>query len=305
MNDLSPIVLFVYNRPDHTKRTVDALSANKLANESVLFIYSDAAKNEKAREQVNAVRSYIKTVSGFKSVTIIEREKNGGLASSIIDGVTNVVNQYGKIIVLEDDIVTSPYFLTYMNNALDYYKDNEKVWHISGWNFPIDQQGLGDVFLWRNMECWGWATWKEKWLYFEKNVDKLISTFSPYDKYRFDVNGSCGNWQQVIANKKGKIDTWAIFWSATIYLNHGLCLSPTASLVDNIGFDGSGVHCGATSVYSVNILTKKNINPRVSVIEENELALKRIIHFNRKMKKILPIRVIKKIFRLFKNNVKI
>jgi hypothetical protein len=301
---IAPIILFVYNRPEHTRKTVEALSANKLANESVLFIYSDAAKNEKAVEQVNAVRSYIKTVSGFKSVTIIEKEKNWGLASSIIDGVTNVVNQYGKIIVLEEDIVTSPYFLDYMNKALDLYENESRVWHINGWNFSIDRQGLGDVFLWRSMQCWGWATWKDKWSYFEKNIDKLISTFTLYDKYRFNVNGSCSNWQQVIANKNGVIDTWAVFWSAAIYLNHGLCLSPTASLVENIGFDGSGVHCGATSAYSVNILTKKNIDPRVFVIEENELALKRIIHFNKGMKKILPIRIIKKIFRLFKKKGK-
>ena len=147
INQLSPIVLFVYNRPWHTQQTVEALQKNELAKESELFIYSDAAKSKEAEKSVNEVRKYIQTIIGFKKVIIIKREKNWGLADSIIDGVTKIVNEYGKIIVLEDDLVTSPYFLKFMNEALVFYKDKEKVWHISGWNYPIETNKLDDVFL--------------------------------------------------------------------------------------------------------------------------------------------------------------
>jgi len=113
------------------------------------------------------VRKYIHSINGFKKVTVVERDKNMGLADSIIDGVTTVVNQYGKLIVLEDDLVTSPYFLKFMNDALDFYQHEKKVWHISGWNYSITTNDLDDVFLWRLMNCWGWATWADKWQHYE------------------------------------------------------------------------------------------------------------------------------------------
>ncbi len=127
---LSPIVLFVYNRPWHTQKTIEALQKNELASESELFIYSDAAKNETAIHAVEKVRNYIKKTTGFKKITIIERDKNWGLANSIIDGVTTIVNQYEKIIVLEDDLLTSPYFLRFMNEALTFFKENSKLKNI-------------------------------------------------------------------------------------------------------------------------------------------------------------------------------
>jgi len=147
MDKLAPIVLFVYNRPEHTRRTVKALQKNKLAIESELIIYSDAHTNISVKEGTDEVRGYIKNIDGFKKVTIIERDKNWGLAASIIDGVTKIINKYGRVIVLEDDLVTSPYFLNFMNNALVFYENEDKVWHISGWNYPIDIDGLNDVFL--------------------------------------------------------------------------------------------------------------------------------------------------------------
>ena len=188
--NLAPIVLFVYNRPWHTKQTIEALQKNELAKDSELFIYSDAPKNKEAEKQVKEVRDYIKTISGFKKVTIIEREKNYGLAKNIIEGVTEIVNKYGKVIVLEDDLITSPYFLRFMNEALNFYENEEKVWHISGWNYPIDTNGLGDAFLWRLMNCWGWATWANRWKYYEKDVDKLIASFTKRDIKRFNLGQS-------------------------------------------------------------------------------------------------------------------
>jgi hypothetical protein len=298
---LAPIVLFVYNRPEHTRQTLEALAANKLANESELFIFSDAPKNETAVEKVQAVRSYIKTVQGFKSVHIVERETNWGLAKSIIEGVTEIINQYGKIIVLEDDIVTSPYFLKFMNGALDFYADKKKVWHISGWNCQINTDKLDDIFFWHVLDCWGWATWKNRWQYFEKNVEELISTFTRKDIYKFNINNSEDIWGQVLANKTGKINTWAVFWYATIFCNNGLCLNPTISFVKNIGFDGTGIHCGNSPVFSNTILSEKEITFGVIPIKENEVAVKRIIQFYRKQKRNIIIRIIDKMIRFLKH----
>lgn len=299
--DLAPIVLFVYNRPDHTRQTLEALSANMLAGESELFIYSDAPKNESVAVKVQTVRSYIKAVQGFKSVTIIERDKNYGLAKSIIEGVTEIVNKYGKVIVLEDDIVTSPWFLKFMNGALDFYEKEKKVWHISGWNCAVESSGLEDAFFWRTLDCWGWATWQDRWQYFEKDVDKLIATFPKKDIYKFNINNSEDIWGQVLANKAGKINTWAVFWYAVIFLNNGLCLNPTVSFVQNIGFDGTGVHCGGSSIFYNAVLSDKEIDFAVIEIKENKKAVKKIIQFYKKPKKNIIYRTINKIRRLLKH----
>jgi len=295
---LSPIALFVYNRPGHTQQTLDALSANFFANESELFIYSDAPKNQEAVESVQAVRSLLKTVQGFKSVTVIKREKNWGLADSIIDGVTSIVNQYGKVIVLEDDIVTSQNFLQFMNKALAYYENEKNVWHISGWNCLSETYGLDDAFLWRTLDCWGWATWKDRWQYFEKDVDKLIKTFPKKEIYKFNIHNCENIWGQVLANKAGTINTWAVFWYAKIFLNKGLCLNPTVSFVRNIGFDGTGVHCDKSSVFSNETLCEKDIDFSTISIKENKTALKKIVAYYKKKRKSLLIRAIKKIYSL-------
>lgn len=294
---LAPIVLFVYNRLDHTRQTVEALQKNELANESELFIYSDAAKNESALEKVNKVRKYIKTINGFKKVKIIEREKNWGLANSIIDGVTKIVNEYGKIIVLEDDLVTSPYFLKFMNEALEFYKDEKNIWHVSGWNYPISSEDLADVFLWRLMDCWGWATWADRWQHFEKNTEKTISEFTQDDINRFNIDKSENFWGQVLFNQEGKINTWAIFWYATIFKKEGLCLNPSQTFVENIGHDGSGVHCGESCSFTSNISMNNQIYFNTK-LEENSIAVERIKQFYKSQKKSFFVRVINKLSRI-------
>lgn len=300
MNNLAPIVLFVYNRPEHTRKTLQALQENNLAPDSELFIYADAAKNDLAQKQVNEVRELVDNVIGFKKTTVIKQEKNTGLANSIIDGVTEIVNQYGKVIVLEDDLVTSPYFLTYMNSALNFYRNNKKVWHISGWNYPINTTELGDTFLWRTMNCWGWATWSDRWECFEKNTDNLIENFSSENIRYFNLDGHEDFWGQVIANKEQKINTWAIYWYASIFKNQGLCLNPTETFVNNIGLDGTGVHCGVNTSYISKLNMKQGLDFETNV-EENVIALKRIQLFYKKMKKPTLIRAINKIARALIN----
>ena len=285
MNDLAPIVLFVYNRLWHTQKTVNALQKNDLVIDSELFVYSDNARDEKVQTDVDAVRAYIKTITGFKKITIVEQSKNKGLANSIIEGVTEVVNTYGKVIVLEDDLVTSPHFLRFMNDALSFYEKEKRVWHVSGWSYPINMESVGDVFLWRFMNCWGWATWKDRWQYFEKNVDKCIATFSKDDIYRFNLDGAEDFWSHVLANKKGRMNTWAIFWYAWIFKKNGLCINPRQTFVQNIGHDGSGVNCDDEDFFSSEMVQTYDVG-FISEITENDIVLTRVGEFYKKRQSV-------------------
>jgi GT2 family glycosyltransferase len=158
---LAPIIVFIYNRPEHTQKTLSALSANFLAKESILYIYSDGPKQNASETEKQIILETRKIALSEKwcgEIQFIQSDYNKGLADSIITGVTDVVSKHGKVIVLEDDLVTSPYFLTYMNDALVLYADKSTVWHISGYMYPLSPQGLMDAFFWRTMDCWGWAT---------------------------------------------------------------------------------------------------------------------------------------------------
>ncbi len=278
MTTYAPIALFVYNRPAHTRQTVEALLKNELAGESDLIVFSDAPKKPEAAEAVREVREYIRTITGFRSVCIVERDRNLGLANSIIDGVTSVVNEHGRIIVLEDDLVTSPYFLKFINTALEIYQDDEKVMHISGYMFPIDNADLPETFFLRTASCWGWATWDRAWQYFEKNPGKLISEFNVPAIQRFNMDGSNNFWAQVEQNADSLIDTWAIFWYASVFQKDGLCLHPRFSMVNNIGHDDTGEHCGKTDVFST-ALASKPVSDFERNIFESALAYARTKEF--------------------------
>ena len=247
----APIVLFVYNRLGHTKQTLEALLANKLADQSELFIYSDAAKSQNDEIKVKEVREYIKKISGFKKINIIEREKNFGLANSIIDGVTKIVNEYGKIIVLEDDIVTSPNFLQFMNNALDFYSDNKSIMSISGYMYPckISFSYKKDILLFNRFSSWGWGMWSDRWNLINFDIaanDKIFHDKNLQKK--FNVGGE-DLYNMLLLQLQGKINSWAIRTALTSALNDKVTVYPIKSLVKNIGFDNSGVHCGETHVY--------------------------------------------------------
>ncbi|MCM2351382.1 MAG: glycosyltransferase [Bacteriovoracaceae bacterium] len=287
MDQFAPIVLFVYNRPWHTQQTIKALQKNDFADKSNLIIFSDAPKSEEFALNVQEVRSYLKTITGFESVRIIERDNNYGLARSIIEGVSEMINQYGKVIVLEDDIVTSPKFLQFMNKALHFYQNEKMVWHISGWNYPIDSKELGDAFLWKTMNCWGWATWADRWKHFEKKPQILVKQWKTKQKRQFDLDGSGIFWNQIESNLRGTINTWAIFWYATIFQNNGLCLNPSVSYVENIGHDVSGVHCGIDNSFSVAQLNTQEMTTFPTNLVESTKAVKLIKKFYKNKKKSL------------------
>ncbi len=241
MIDLAPIVIFTYKRPWHTQKTVEALKKNELAQESELFIFSDGWKNENDKPKVLEVREYLKTINGFKKVTIIERDKNWGLAANIIDGVTEIVNDYGRIIVLEDDLVTSQYFLRFMNEALEMYKYEEKVASIHGYIYPIND--LPDTFFIKGADCWGWATWKEKWVIFEPDGKKLLEEVKRKNLAKeADFNGTYGFTKMLKDQIKGKNNSWAIRWYFSAFLRDMLTLYPGKSYVKNIGFGFDATH---------------------------------------------------------------
>jgi hypothetical protein len=276
--NLAPIVLFVYNRPYHTKQTIEALQKNELANKSELFIYSDAPKNIEAKKSVDEVREYIKGINGFKQVTIIEREKNWGLANSIIDGVTNIVNRYGKIIVLEDDLVTSQYFLKFMNEALEFYKDEENVWSITGFSYPlnISKKYKFSTFLYPRASSKSWAIWKDKWKKVEFDEKKIINLYSlkliqestkPYGKDLYNI---------FIKQLDKKLDSWAIRYVINQILKKGNTVYPICSFVDDIG-DNFGTHANNSLKHKVNICNKyiknftREYNQLISTKYENYL----------------------------------
>lgn len=241
----SPIVLFVYNRPEHTVRTVEALKQNPLAGQSDLFIFSDGSKSEFDYSKVSEVRAYLKEITGFKSISIFESDTNKGLSTSIISGVSIVFEKFDRIIVLEDDLVTSPYFLEYMNEALALYENDPSVGCIHGWNYLLDTSGMEEsTFFLPGADCWGWATWKNSWSLFEKDGSKLLLQLQNSNReYSFNRRNTMPYVQMLRDQIAGKNDSWAIRWHASLFLNGKFCLHPVNSLVKNIGLDGSGTHC--------------------------------------------------------------
>ena len=252
----APIALFTYNRPRHVSQVISALQKNLLASNSDLFIFSDAPKNKFEVEAVLAVRQYIETVNGFKSINVVKREKNCGLAHSIIDGVTSIVNKYGRIIVLEDDLIVTKNYLEFMNRALDKYENEEKIIQISGFMFPVELDSDEDSVFLPLITSWGWATWKSAWQLFDadaKGYEKVNSDIEL--RNRFNLNGAYDFYSMLQDQLAGKIDSWAICWQLSTFLYGGLTLYPTQSLVMNAGFDGSGTHR-----YEQGLLSRSSIN---------------------------------------------
>ena len=274
MNTYAPVLLFVYNRPAHTRQLLDSLRRNDLAAQSELYIYSDCYRSEKDKEAVEEVRRLVRKAEGFGKVTVIERSENWGLARNIIDGVTAQVKAYGKVIVLEDDLIVSPYFLRFMNEALEVYKDTEEVCHVTC--HMLDHKGeLPDTFLIRWCNSWGWGTWSRAWQYFESDGRKSLREIERRDLCRqFDLDGGFHFTQMLRDQIEGRNNSWFIRWYASLFLRDKLMLGTGRSLVDNAGFDGSGTHCNTmqlcTQTLSMNPIAVVPISP----VKENLLARK-------------------------------
>ncbi len=272
---LAPVVLFVYNRPEHTRQTLGALSRNTLADQTVLYIYADGPKpNATAEElkQISEVRQLIRSSKWCGEVHIKEQELNKGLADSIIMGVTETVNNHGKVIVLEDDIVTSPGFLTFMNNGLTFYKNEERVMHISAYFWPSLSIEADTLFV-QNAGCWGWGTWQRAWKKFDPDAQRLYDELvqqNEIENYKALMWGE--PYKQLMQNIERVKKTWAVKWNTSIYLNKGLCLHPNKSFVNNIGNDGTGTNQDVTDFYYCKNLAV-DIPVRAIALQNTEIDL--------------------------------
>lgn len=252
---LAPIILFVYNRPLHTRQTIEALLKNEEAKNSPLYIYADGPKDDATEEnklKIAEVRKYIHSVSGFSSVKITEQPINKGLDPSEIDAITEIIEQYGKVIVLEDDVIVHRYFIRFMNEALEYYKDNKKVNSIGSYNpnIPFINQIKQDVYAsYRTATC-GWATWLDRWSLCKWEKSYLLDKKHLCNRFKYNRGGGdlYDNLQHYL---KGLNDAWDARWQYSMYENNSVCIYPTKSLSYNIGFDGTGEHCG--------VITNENI----------------------------------------------
>ncbi len=256
----APIILFVYNRPLHTCKLLRSLLNNPFHEQSELFIYCDGPKtnaDEEMLQSIAEVRRIIRKEKWTLKVSIVEHKTNKGLADSIIEGVTDILKRYDKVIVLEDDLILSPFFLTYMNNALNMYSEEEKVMHISGYMYPVKGK-LPPSFFLGITTCWGWATWKRAWDFYIPSAEALLDGLEQSGRMsEFTFNGAAPFYNHLVANTTGHIKTWAIKWQTSVFLKNGLTLHPFPTLVLNTGNDGSGEHSDQTLIYDLQNLADK------------------------------------------------
>jgi hypothetical protein len=301
--ELAPVALFVYNRPETLSKTLESLKNNKLIKKTDIYIFSDGpTSNKRDKKKVYKVRKIIKDVKNLKIKKTIFYKTNRGLKKNIIEGINYVFKNHSKIIVLEDDLLVSPYFIKYMNRSLNFIKYKKKIWHVSAWNYPIKTnfKNLNDTFLWHNMNCWGWGTHKNDWNKLILDSNFFIKSFSNKQINFFNLDGNLNNWSQLTRNHQKKLYTWAIFWNATIFWNKGLCLNPVKSYVKNIGFDKNATNTLKYITQSENLNSNAKINfPKKQ--ETNQFYIKKIKSHIFLCQKINLIGFfINKIFNIFK-----
>lgn len=275
MKNLAPIILFVYARPEHTRKMIEALAKNTLAKESEVYIFSDNAKKSKDNEKVKEVREYINTIPKkdyFKKVTIIEAKENKGLANSVIDGVTEIINEKERAIVVEDDLISSKFFLEYMNNALEFYSKDESIWSISGYNLPIEipKEYEYDVYLGYRGCSWGWATWKDRWNTVDWEVKDYKKFKHSYVERKKINRGGPDMAQMLDAQMKGLCDSWAIRWCYEQSKQNKYTIYPVKSLIQNCGLDGTGTHSGINNSFDV------ELNQTLPTLKRNLVINKKI-----------------------------
>ena len=266
----APIALFTYNRADHTRQAVESLLRNAEAKDTDLFIFSDGPKNEKAAEEVKSNREFVRTITGFKSITIIEREKNWGLSKNLIEGITKINNEFGRVIVVEDDLVVSPFFLRYMNDGLEKYEHDERVASISAFLNPIDGD-IPNTFFLRYFACWGWATWKRAWDLLNTDSRDLLKKLR-WKKNDFNIGGTGPFYGILYCDKVELNDSWAVRFYASCFLAGKLHLFPNQTMAIQTGMDGSGTHskAGERNPYQNMTISNTPVNLGDIRVEENK-----------------------------------
>ena len=245
----TPVAVFVYNRPEKTKTLFESLRQNTLAGSSEIFVFSDGPRDDRAKDKVDEVRAYIDSLisgSWFGNMTVYKSDTNKGLANSVISGVTDIINRYGKIIVLEDDLVLSPHFLTYMNECLKHYASDRRIWSVDGYSYdPVRPDGYPyNVYLTLRASSWGWGTWKDRWDMIDWDVrDYKRFRLNPIANILFSRGGNDLP-SMLRAHIKGKNDSWAVRWCYSQFKAGMYSVVPLKTLVSNRGLDGTGTNCG-------------------------------------------------------------
>ncbi|MBN2362005.1 MAG: hypothetical protein JXR83_21315 [Deltaproteobacteria bacterium] len=281
---LAPIAFFAYRRPLHARNALRSLQRCLGADASSLFIFCDGARCDDDRAAVAAVRAVVREQRWCRRVEIVERERNLGLAASVVDGVSQLCARYGSAIVVEDDLLLAPHFLVFLNAALGRYRDVERVMHVSAYMFPV-RRDLPETFFYRATSCWGWATWQRAWLHFESDSAALLRRLSGHlRRYQFDVRGSAGFFDMLCEQAAGRSDSWAIRWYASVFLRSGLCLHPARAFSKNVGHDGSGIHCCATADYEVD-LAPTMVSRWPAQVREERAAVRGMAAFYRRVRR--------------------
>jgi len=284
MKKLAPLVVFTHLRINKLKKCILSIKGCYQSKNTHLYIISDGPVDQTQYLKVHKIRKYIKLIKGFKKISIILRKKNFGLSKNITNGVSKIINKHGKIIVLEEDMIVRKDFINFMNLNLEKYENENKVWHVSGWNYNINIQSNLDAYFIRTMNCWGWGTWKNCWIKYKKNPKKIIDTWSKKKIFKFNFDNNLNFFSQITRNHKKIINTWAIFWYATIFENNKLCVNPTVTLVENIG-----IGYEATNTFNVKDIfkSKLNTNSKNSFILPEDLIENKLIkhEIQKKIKK--------------------
>ena len=243
------ILVLAYNRPAHLKRLLESIASNEGAESSSISISIDGPKNQPDREKIKQCNDVANFNYGFKKIKVINHDRNRGLADSVIDAVSTSFLKCERLIVLEDDLVISKSFLNFMNSGLEKYQSYDRVASIQGYQYPGIKLSNGPVFL-RGADCWGWATWRDRWRDTDFDSDLLISGFNtPQLRNEFDFGGNKPNFDMLLDQSKGRLNSWAIRWHASQFLRNRLSLFPETSLVQNLGADGSGTNSGDNNVF--------------------------------------------------------
>ncbi len=296
---LSPIAVFVYNRPEHTRETLLNLQKCEGFDQSPLYVFCDGSKTEESEIAVSEARRVVHELVGSHA-TIVEASKNMGLANSIIKGVSQLCDEYGRVIVLEDDLIVSPFFLSYMNSALDQYENCEQVFQISGHMFNVDGFEKTSVALFLPLTTsWGWGTWSRAWDTFDEQAKDWVNLQDDKLRNAFNMNGVFDYYAMLKRQMQGKSDSWAIRWYWSVFKQNGYVLFPPYTLVDNTGFDGSGTH-GWRSARSV--LKQKHLkNERITLPDAVRVDPEKLHLVQRELSKMNPR--IADYFRIIKDKV--
>ena len=298
----APIAIFAFNRPDNLRQVLAALAANTIATMSDVTIFCDGPRCESEAQKTEAVRAVAHAVTGFASVEIVERDVNWGLRRSLVAGITSLVEKYGRVIVVEDDIVTSKFFLQYMNDALDCYEGDTQVASISGFCVDHGVQNPPETFFIRGGECWGWATWQDRWKLYNPDGKALLAQLRHLNlTKKFDFDGNCPSTQVLEDAVEGKVDSWFMLWTASLFLLDMYTLYPSKTLVKNIGFD-AGTHSSGAK-YTQQKLSEMPVSVVRQPARENPVMVRAVGLWYKKNMKYTRLRQLKDLLRATWNSI--